>query len=209
VEAASREAPGPETPDVRIPLPPPLAVGQGMFMLKGDEQGAQVFNLPLPPPALHRVALLKEKNGERILPIWIGPHEADMIALQLAEKSAPRPMAYELTARLLEAAHATIERVAVSQLKEEVFYATIWMRAGGATREIDARPSDALNLALRLNAPIFVASEVMEAQGVQPHDLPAKLAKGQESLEGKVEWVSARPPDLELHNRPPPGKMTG
>jgi bifunctional DNase/RNase len=115
-------------------------------------------------------------------------------------------MAYELTARLLEAAHATIERVAVSQLKEEVFYATIWMRAGGATHEIDARPSDALNLALRLNAPILVAPEVMDGQGVQPDDLPAKLAKDQESIEGKIEWVSVRPPDLEMHKRPPQEK---
>jgi len=206
VEAASREAPGPETPDVRIPLPPLPAAGLGVFMLKGDERSAQVFNIPVPPPAIHRVVLLKEKNGERILPIWIGPHEADMIALQLAEKSAPRPMAYELTARLLEAAHATIERVIVSQLKEEVFYATIWMRAGGATHEIDARPSDALNLALRLNAPILVAPEVMDGQSVQPDDLPAKLAKDQESIEGKIEWMSVLPPDLEMHKRPPQEK---
>ena len=76
----------------------------------------------------------------------------------------------------------------------------------GKTHEVDARPSDALNLALRLNAPILVASEVMDAQGVRPPDLPAKLAKDQESIEGKLEWVSVLPPDLEMHRRPPQEK---
>ena len=200
LEAAGREQPGPETPDVRIPLPPPPTAGQGVFMLKGDEQRAQVFNLPAPPPAVHRVVLLKEKNGERILPIWIGPHEADMIALQLVEKSTPRPMAYELTARLLEAAHATIERVAVSQLKDDVFYATLWMRAGGATHEIDARPSDALNLALRLNVPIFVAPEVMDQCAVLPDKLTAKLSEHEMDT---FQWVSAPAPNVDLPKRSP------
>jgi RNA polymerase sigma factor (sigma-70 family) len=200
VEAAGRKQPGPDVPDVRVPLPP---AGPGVFMLKGDEQKAEVFNLPVSgPPALIRVVLLQERNGERLLPIWIGPHEADMISLQLAGGTAPRPMTYELTARLLEALHATIERVAVSRLHEDVFYATLWVRTGDAVQEVDARPSDAFNLALRVNAPIFVAPEVMDACGVQPDKLQAKLAEGQSETEA-VTWISAPAPDMSMPKRPP------
>jgi RNA polymerase sigma factor (sigma-70 family) len=173
----------------------------------GAQSAPGVASARQPPPSgPHRIVLLKERNGERILPVWIGPHEADMLRLQMAEKSAPRPLTYDLMVQLLELAQAVVERVAVSRLHAEVFYATLSVRVDGKTHEVDARPSDALNLALRLNAPIFVAPEVMDGQGVQPDDLPAKLAKDQESIEGKIEWVSARPPDLEMPKRPPQEK---
>lgn len=195
LEAASREAPGPDAPEVRLPLPP-MPAGPNMFFIRGNPPSAQVgpmFNLPLPPPD-QRVVILKEKNGERLLPIWIGPHEADMISLQLAGGASPRPMTYELAARLLEAAHARIERVAINKLHEEVFYATLWMKSGDSVQEVDARPSDALNLALRANAPIFVAPEVMDAQSVLPDRLDAKLEENFEPLTFK--WVSAPAPEL-------------
>jgi RNA polymerase sigma-70 factor (ECF subfamily) len=156
---------------------------------------------PDTPPGFQRVVLLKEKNGERILPIWIGPHEGDMLKLQLAEKSAPRPLTYDLIVRLLELAHAAVERVAVSRLNQEVFYATLWVRVDGKTHEVDARPSDALNLALRLNAPIFAAAEVIDSQAVQPNDLHAKLKADPSSIEEKAEWVSAPLPELGLPAR--------
>jgi hypothetical protein len=147
------------------------------------------------------VVLLRERSGERILPIWIGPHEGDMLALQLAGKSAPRPLTYELIARLLEMAKAAVERVAISRLHEEVFYATLFVRVNGQAHEVDARPSDALNLALRLNAPIFVAAEVMEVAGVMPDALSAKLASGQSRPEAEIEWVSVPAPDVNLPAR--------
>jgi RNA polymerase sigma factor (sigma-70 family) len=150
-------------------------------------------------PAMHRVVILKEKNGERLLPMWIGTHEADMLSLQLAGGSTLRPVTYELTARLLEAAHAVIERVAVSKLHEKVFYATLWLKTGGAVQEVDARPSDALNLALRVNAPIFVAPEVMDGCSVKPDDLSAKLDEDDDSPKPQgieYEWVDAPAPDL-------------
>lgn len=202
LEAASREQPGPDAPEVRLPLPP-LPTGPGMFIVRGGQQTAQVgpmFNIPLPPPD-QRVVILKEKNGERLLPIWIGPYEADMISLQLAGGSAPRPMTYELAARLLEAAHATIERVAVSRLHEDVFYATLWVKSGASVQEVDARPSDALNLALRANAPIFVAPEVMDSQSVAPDQLDAKLEENFKPPTFK--WVSAPAPELGRPKRSP------
>jgi len=203
VEAASREAPGPEAVAVRAPLPPDFASGQGVVMLQGDEQKAEaVTRIDSPPPGFHRVVLLKEKNGERLLPIWIGPHEGDMLKVQLAEKSAPRPLTYDLMVRLLELAHLTVERAVVSRLHEEVFYATLSVHVGGQVHEVDARPSDALNLALRVKVPIFVVPEVMEAQAVQPEALPAKLAADQASIEAEFEWVSAPLPDLGRHMQP-------
>jgi len=199
VEAASQEVPGPGAEDVRVPLPPDFPAGQGIVMLQGDEKRAEaVAKIDALPPGLQRVVLLKEKNGERILPIWIGPHEGDMLKLQLVEKSAPRPLTYDLMVRLLDLAHVTVERVAVSRLHEEVFYATLWVRVEGKTHEVDARPSDALNLALRAKAPIFVAAEVMDAQAIQPNELPAKLKGDQSGIEDKGEWVSAPLPDMGL-----------
>jgi RNA polymerase sigma factor (sigma-70 family) len=200
---ASREAPGPGAEDVRVPLPPDFPAGQGIVVLQGDEKKAEaVAKIDALPPGLQRVVLLKEKNGERILPIWIGPHEGDMLKLQLAGKSAPRPLTYDLMVRLLDLAHVTVERVAVSRLHAEVFYATLWVRVEGKTHEVDARPSDALNLALRAKAPIFVAAEVMDAQAVQPDALPAKLVADQSSIEGMHAWVSVPAPELNLPTKP-------
>ena len=202
VEAASQEVPGPEAEDVRVPLPPDFLSGQGVVILQGDEHKAEAVGKGDAPLAFQRVVLLKEKSGERILPIWIGPHEGDMLKLQLAEKSSPRPITYDLMVRLLELAGVSVERVAVSRLHEEVFYATLWVRIGSKTHEVDARPSDALNLALRAKAPIFVAAEVMEAQAVQPDALPAKLAADQSSIEGMHAWVSVPAPELNLPSKP-------
>jgi RNA polymerase sigma factor (sigma-70 family) len=197
IEAGSRERPGPDAPELRLPLPSLPLGAAGMFIVRGDEQNAQVgnlFNIPLPAPGPQRVVILKEKNGERLLPIWIGPYEADMITLQLAGNAAPRPMTYELAARLLEAAQASIERVAISKLHEQVFYATLWVKSGDSLQELDARPSDALNLALRANAPIFVAPDIMEAQAVLPDKLEGKLEESSEQMTFK--WVSAPAPDM-------------
>jgi bifunctional DNase/RNase len=82
-----------------------------------------------------------------------------------------------------------------------VFYATLFVRVNGQAHEVDARPSDALNLALRLNAPIFVAAEVMEVAGVMPDALSAKLASGQSRPEAEIEWVSVPAPDVNLPAR--------
>jgi bifunctional DNase/RNase len=109
-----------------------------------------------------RVVLLREKEGERVLPIWVGPPEGDALALHLAGASFPRPITADLMARLLDAAGARIERVVVNSLRENTFYATVSLVAKGEVTEVDARPSDAFNLALRVGAPIFVDSEVME-----------------------------------------------
>ena len=180
LEAASREQPGPEMKDVRK-------------------------SLPSDNPLIQRVVLLKERRGERILPMWIGPHEADMLALQLAEKAPFRPVTYDLITRLLEAAHVTVERVAVSRVHEDVYYATLWVRVGSQIQEVDARPSDALNLALRVNAPIFADESVLAQCGVEVAAVWEKLEthawKDHEAErvvleDAKAAWQSVPPPDV-------------
>jgi bifunctional DNase/RNase len=109
-----------------------------------------------------RVILLKELSGERILPIWVGPIEGDILALTLENLAFQRPTTFDLTIRLLEAGQVTIQKVAVTALRDNVYFASMWVEAGGQTHEIDARPSDAITLALHQNTPIFVTAETWD-----------------------------------------------
>jgi RNA polymerase sigma factor (sigma-70 family) len=110
-----------------------------------------------------RVMLLKELAGDRILPIWVGAVEGDSIAMLLEGLSTSRPGTFELTAKLLDVAKMKIEKVAVTALRENIYYATMWVRIRGKIHEVDARPSDAVTLSLRAKAPIFVLPEVLES----------------------------------------------
>ena len=107
-----------------------------------------------------RVFLLRERDGDRVLPIWVGAPEGDMIALYLGGITTPRPMSLTLMARVLEVAEIAVERVVVNALRENVFYALLVIRVGDRVHEVDARPSDAITLALHAGAPIFVAPEL-------------------------------------------------
>jgi uncharacterized protein len=117
----------------------------------------------------HRLVLLKETAGERILPIWIGPCEGEWIAVQLMGKTAVRPLTFALIKNLLDLGSLTLEEVAVSRLHEQVFYGTLTIRQeNGRQVEVDCRPSDALTIALHLGAPIRVAAPVMAHVGIPP-----------------------------------------
>lgn len=126
------------------------------------------------------VVVLLDEAGRRILPIWIGLFEGAEIARLLLERSTFRPMTYNFTASLLEAAGVELEEVRIEALKEDVYYAVAKLRSNGTVREVDARPSDAMALALCTGSPIYTAEEVLEKAGVdvpedagpQPH--PAK-----------------------------------
>jgi uncharacterized protein len=109
-----------------------------------------------------RVVLLKEKTGDRVLPIWVGAVEGNAVAMLLAGLSTNRPMTFELMTHLLDLAKMTVEKVAVTSLRDKSYYATLWVRVRGRLHELDSRPSDALILALRMKAPIFVTPEVLE-----------------------------------------------
>ncbi len=121
---------------------------------------------PLAPGGLWHVILLKDEAGERVLPIWVGPYEGESIATGMEKFSTPRPMAYDFMASLLKALGARVEEVRVETLKDNTFYAIVRVRTGRTVREIDARPSDVMALAVRAGSPIFVAEDVMNAVGL-------------------------------------------
>jgi RNA polymerase sigma factor (sigma-70 family) len=124
-----------------------------------------------------RIVVLREREGGRRLPIWIGPAEGDALTLRLRDESFARPLTPDLTASLLEAVGARVERIVVTRLEDKTFYSLVAVSAAGDTREVDARPSDALNLATRTGAPIFVDEAVLDAAGIVAEDIPSVLER--------------------------------
>lgn len=177
----------------------PRPARKELHMIEMTVADVVVRLLPEEEPKLadgHRIVLLRERGGERMLPIWVGAAEGDSLAFQLAAEATPRPLTADLTARLLEAAGGRIERVLVSSLVENTFYAVVTVSNGGGASDVDARPSDALNLAVRVGAPIFVDDGVLEESALEARDLYGGLDRvrvklGEPPLEG--EWRTLSP----------------
>jgi len=126
-----------------------------------------------------RVVILKEKNAERYLPIWIGPAEADAIAIELQNVSVARPLTHDLLRNVIAALGAKVTSIVVNDLANDTFYARIIMDAGGRHLEIDSRPSDAIALAVRVKVPIFAEESVLEKAGIYlDGDTPKKDQTG-------------------------------
>lgn len=167
-----------------------LAEGESMPQIdrtKTAIEQAEQWLLRLKPDG-HRVILLSEKEGARLLPIWVGPVEAESIVIQLQGFSPARPMTFDLMKEILTVGHMQLQEVAVSRLHEKVFYGTLKVKTNGDGREteIDCRPSDAINLALRVQAPVSVASEIMDQEGVTSEDGDYSYLEREEG----VRWVS-------------------
>ena len=113
-----------------------------------------------------RVVILKEKVAERYLPIWIGPAEADAIAVTLQGVAVPRPLTHDLLHSIIDALGASIDSIIVSDLKNDTFYARIILNVDGEQLEIDSRPSDALALAVRAETPIYAEEVVLDKAGI-------------------------------------------
>jgi bifunctional DNase/RNase len=113
-----------------------------------------------------RVVILKEKTAERYLPIWIGPAEADAIAVKLQGVNVPRPLTHDLLRSVIDALGASVNSIIVSDLKNDTFFAKIMLNVDGSVVEIDSRPSDALALAVRSEVPIFADESVMDKAGI-------------------------------------------
>jgi bifunctional DNase/RNase len=113
------------------------------------------------------IVLLKTAEGNKFLPIWIGHPEAAAILMRLQGASTPRPMTHDLVTDILGQLEAQVVRIAVTELRENTFYAEITVRQNGAEIQIDSRPSDAIALALRAEAPIFVADDVIEESAIE------------------------------------------
>jgi bifunctional DNase/RNase len=108
------------------------------------------------------IIILRDKDGQRVLPIWVGVFEANAIALQIENVTPPRPMTHDLLRNVIEDLHGRIEKIVVSDLKDNTFYALIYLRVDGEIVAVDARPSDAIALALRARAPILVEVSVID-----------------------------------------------
>jgi len=109
------------------------------------------------------IVVLKDVGGNSVLPIWVGIYEANAIALEIEKVSTPRPMTHDLIRTLLHGLETGMRKVVVSELKDDTFYAVIWLEKDGELISVDSRPSDALALALRLDCPIYVDDSVLKS----------------------------------------------
>jgi uncharacterized protein len=122
----------------------------------------------------HRLVVLKDLQSPRFLPIWIGPFEADAITIELQGVEVARPLTHDLLKAAIGKLGAEIERVAITELRNDTFYAEITLRVNGRRLEIDSRPSDAIALAVRARVPVYVADDVLEQAAITPEqDLEA------------------------------------
>jgi bifunctional DNase/RNase len=121
----------------------------------------KIRGLMMDPVTNMPIVVLKDVNGTNILPIWVGVYEANAIALEIEKVQTPRPMTHDLIKILLLGLGTGLRKVVVSELKEDTFYAVIWVERDGELISVDSRPSDALALALRLDCPIYVDESVL------------------------------------------------
>jgi len=119
-------------------------------------------------PTAQHLVILKEKEADRYLPIWIGSSEAQAIATKISGNSLGRPLTHDLMASAFGDLGVSIKRIVVTRLADQVFYARLYVKQDGRELDFDARPSDAIALAVRVECPIFVAAEVMDTAGIIP-----------------------------------------
>jgi hypothetical protein len=122
----------------------------------------RIRGLLMDPVTNTPIVILKDANSDTVLPIWVGMFEASAIQLEIEKVSTPRPMTHDLIKNVLSGLDAHVHKVVVTELKEDTFYAVIWMEREGRIISVDSRPSDALALALRVDCPIFVEDEVLK-----------------------------------------------
>ena len=139
-----------------------------------------------------RVVILKEKMANRYLPIWIGPAEADAIAVKVQGVSVPRPLTHDLICSVVDALNATVAYIVVYDVKNDTFCSKIILNVHGGQTEIDSRPSDALALAVRVEAPIYAEESVLDRAGIMLDKETGKpiSQEGAEEAEGKGKKVS-------------------
>jgi uncharacterized protein len=135
------------------------------------------------------IVILRDKEGQRVLPIWVGIFEANAIALQIENVSTPRPMTHDLLRNVIQDLNASVEKIVVSDLQENTFFALIYLSLKGETLAIDARPSDAIALALRTKAPIFVEDSVID------NAKPFEFSSDKPDAERLHKWLESLDPD--------------
>jgi bifunctional DNase/RNase len=129
----------------------------------------------------HRIIILKDSSGDRYLPIWIGPCEADSITVTLQEQEVPRPLTHDLLKAVITEMGGIPQHVAIHALRNDIFYAKIVIRQNGRTIEIDSRSSDAIAFAVRVKVPILVDESVMELAATSPDEEVGQAAAAAEA----------------------------
>jgi bifunctional DNase/RNase len=145
----------------------------------------KIRGLLMDPVTNTPIVILKDSGSDTVLPIWVGVYEANAIALEIEKVSTPRPMTHDLIKNVLTGLDAHVHKVVVTELKEDTFYAVIWMERDGHVISVDSRPSDALALALRVDCPIFVEDEVLKTSkkaGATSESTSEELRKWLEGL---------------------------
>jgi hypothetical protein len=147
-------------------------------------QEMQIYGVSFDLVGKQPIVLLKTADGNKFLPIWIGHPEAAAILMKLQSQSVPRPMTHDLLSDMLEQLGAQVVRITVTELRENTFYAQITVQQDGTEIEVDSRPSDAIALAIRAEAPIFAADRVIEESAIEfegeevdPEQLEAEVAR--------------------------------
>ncbi len=135
------------------------------------------------------IVILRDKDGQKVLPIWVGTFEANAIALQIENISTPRPMTHDLLRNVIHDLKASVQKVVVCDLQDNTFYALIYLSIGGDTVAIDARPSDAIALALRTRAPIFVEDAVID------HAKTVDLSSDKADADRLHKWLESLDPE--------------
>jgi bifunctional DNase/RNase len=138
-----------------------LKFGEG-----GMEVEMKIRGLMMDPVTNMPIVILKDVNGATVLPIWVGVYEANAIALEIEKVATPRPMTHDLIKSLLLGLDTNVRKVVVNELKDDTFYAVIWLDRDGDMISVDSRPSDALAIALRLDCPIYVEESVLKSSKV-------------------------------------------
>lgn len=145
----------------------------------------RIRGLMMDPSTRQPIVVLNDLTGEVVLPIWVGLFEANAIALEIEKATTPRPMTHDLMRAAIHGLNARVTRVVVGSLREDTFHATIWMDQGGEPVALDARPSDAIALALRADCPIFVSQQVFD------HARRASLGTSNLSPEDLRRWLES------------------
>jgi len=126
----------------------------------------KIRGLMMDPVTNMPIVILKDSGGDAVLPIWVGIYEANAIALEIEKVTTPRPMTHDLIKNVLTGLDAQVKKVVVTELRDDTFFAVIWLEREGRIVSVDSRPSDALAVALRLDCPIFVDDQVLKTSKV-------------------------------------------
>ena len=147
----------------------------------------KIRGLMMDPVTNMPIVVLKDVKGSAVLPIWVGVYEANAIALEIEKVQTPRPMTHDLLKNVLFGLNVQVQKVVVNDLREDTFYALIWVERNGERMSIDSRPSDALALALRVDCPIFVDETVLqELQDFQRHQRKIHQRRAAEMARGPL-----------------------